>query len=294
MAIGQKELAVEDLKHPDLTTKAYFLGRHSTVGHVLFRRGCPNRCTYCADPVFQPGGEGCLSTSAIEEILEKYHKKGINSIYISNQDTRLHDRVGRYTVSEMKKRDMKFGMLTSFPALLEKGEDGIKELNDNGMMFLLLGLESLDETNPTKTQRKSKFKMMYDTLKLLKELKIILTTTNMICFEDDTEGKIREAKNKMINDLGVTVNLFNITMPLPGTPMYWDYKKRDLIYDWDWTRWTGNHLVWRHPHISSEQAEALLAELRSEVNSPDFNPNVKAIWDSRQMRHKYAAGSGAF
>jgi pyruvate-formate lyase-activating enzyme len=288
-AIGKGALKINELKHPDLTTKAYFLGRHSNVGHVIFRRGCPNRCTYCADPVFHPGGESCLSLTAIEEILDSYKSSGINSIYISNQDTRILDRYGSSILDAMRTRGMRFGMLTSFPSLLAKGLDGIKELHDKGLVFLLLGLESLNETNLEKTKRRAKVKMMYDTLKLLKELRIIVTTTYMICFEDDTEETIREAKNKMIHELGVTVNLFNITMPLPATPMYWDYKNKGLITDWDWARWTGNYLVWKHPTISSRGAEELLGELRAEVNSPVYNPNVRALWEGRTDRKKVAA-----
>ena len=283
-AMGMPGVEIEEIRHPDLTTRAYFLGRESTVGHVIFRRGCPNRCTYCADPVFQPGGERSLSLRSVEEILDFYYDNGIRSIYISNQDTRLFDGTGSAIVERMYRKGMKFGMLTSFPSLLAKGQEGIRMLHEKGLTFLLLGLESLNEVNLTKTYRRSRLKMMCDALRLLKDLKIIVTTTYMICFEDDTEELIREAKEKMIHELGVTVNLFNITMPLPGTPMYWDYKKKGLITDWNWRHWTGNHLVWRHPRISTEAAAGLLAELRAEVNSPEHNSNVKAIWDSRSRR----------
>jgi len=284
-AIGKEPIEIQDIRHPDLSTYAYFLGKESTIGHVLFQRGCSNKCTYCADPVFNPGGEPCLSFSEIERVLDHYKYKNIRSIYFSNQETKMHTVYARSIIDAMKKREMRFGMLTSFPALLAKGHDGIKELHDNGMNFLLLGLESLDESNLTKTNRRARSKMMYDTLKLLRDLKIILTTTYMICFEDDTVEKIKDAKNKMIHDLGVTVNLFNITMPLPGTPMYWEYKSKQLIFDWNWSRWTGNHLVWKHPTISPEQAVELLAELRAEVNSPVHNPNVRSIWQARQNSH---------
>ena len=280
-AIGKESIGVENIKHPDLSTYAYFLGRKSVVGHILFQRGCPNKCTYCADPVFNPGGEPCLSLSEIERVIEHYKMKNINNIYFSNQETRLHGNYGKAVVDFMKKREMRFGLLTSFPALLANRHDGIKKLHNDGMHFLLLGLESLNESNLTKTNRKARLKMMCDTLKLLRDLKIIVTTTYMICFEDDTVETIKGAKDKMINDLGVTVNLFNITMPLPGTPMYWEYKSKQLITDWEWSRWTGNYLVWKHPVISPETAKELLAELRGEVNSPVYNPNVRAIWNSR-------------
>lgn len=284
LTISGSPIPTKKIKHPDLTTRVNFLGKESVIGHIIFQRGCPNKCSYCADPVFQPGGETSLSFESIEEILYFYQQKGIRSIYFSNQNTNLFTHTGRRIVDSMYTKGMRFGMLTSFRSLSVKGTDGIRMLHDKGLHFLLVGLELLNDYNLIKTQRRVRYREMYDILKILQDLKITVTATYMICFEDDTPETIREAKRKMINDLGITVCLFNITMPLPSTPMYWAYKRNQLIFDWNWTHWTGNHLVWKHPCISPDQARELLFELRAEVNSPDFNPNVKIIWDSRSKR----------
>lgn len=277
-SIGLKSISAEEIKHPDLITKASWLGRKTRTGHLLFRRGCPNRCTYCADPVFEPGGDYPLSIDSVERILDFYKWNGIRSVYISNQETHMFNSFGKEVMSAIKKRNMNFGMLTSFQALAFCGEDGIKELRDNGLSFLLVGLESLNDKNLEKTKRKARQEFMERTLSLLRKLNIAVTSTYMICFEDDTEESIREAKKRII-DLGVTVSLFNITVPLPGTPLYHSYKEKGLIHDWNWSHWTGNYLVWKHPAISPEKARELLAEMRSEVNHPQHNPALMGQWE---------------
>lgn len=277
-ALGMEPIPSEKIVHPDLTTKASWLGRETQTGHLIFRKGCSNRCTYCADPVYEPGGDRPLSLDAVETILDDYKSKGIRSVYISNQETNLFTPIGKEVLKAIETRNLNFGMLTSFQALAAYGEDGIMRLRDSGLTFLLVGLESLNDKNLEKTQRKSRQKFMLDTLSLLERLKISVTSTYMICFEDDTEETVREAKKKII-DLGITVALFNITVPLPGTPLYDSYKEKDLITDWNWTHWTGNHLVWKHPVIAPEKAQELLAELRSEVNSPKHNPALSGLWD---------------
>lgn len=88
-SIGLPPMATDCIQHPDLATDAFFLGKNSTVGHVIFKRGCQNNCSYCADPVFQPGGEGSLSFESIEKILDIYQEKGIHTIYFSNQNTNM-------------------------------------------------------------------------------------------------------------------------------------------------------------------------------------------------------------
>ncbi len=277
-AIGLSPKSAEEVKHPDLITRADWLGRKTQIGHLIFKRGCPNRCTYCADPVFQPGGDYPLSIDAVEEILDYYKWNDIKSVYISNQETHMFNTFGQEVLHAIKKRDMYFGMLTSFQALAFCGEDGIRELRDSGLSFLLVGLESLNDKNLEKTKRKTRQKFMEDTLKLLRQLNIGVTSTYMICFEDDTVESIREAKKKII-DLGIIVSLFNITVPLPGTPFYYQCKEQNMITDWNWSRWTGNHLVWKHPNIDPVTAKELLAEMRSEVNHPDYNPTLFKQWE---------------
>ncbi|MBS3885666.1 MAG: radical SAM protein [Dethiobacter sp.] len=285
LSIGLDSLLHSTIIHPDLITPANWLGRKTQTGHIIFRRGCSNKCTYCADPVFEPGGDLPLSTKAIETILDQYKQKGIRSVYISNQETNMFNGIGQEVLSLIKARGMNFGMLTSFKALVASGEKGINELRDNGLSFLLVGLESLNDKNLIKTQRTTNQKFMERILNLLKRLNISVTSTYMICFEDDTEQSIREAKKKII-DLGITISLFNITTPLPGTPMYFDYKEKNLIWDWNWSHWTGNHLVWKHPVICPDKARELLAELRSEVNSPIYNPYLMQQWNNNSKEQQ--------
>jgi pyruvate-formate lyase-activating enzyme len=284
MALGGPSFPIDSIVHPDLTTRATFLGKESHVGHLLSQRGCPNKCNYCADPVFQPGGEDALSFEAMDKILSTYEQNGIRSLYFSNQNTNLFSKTGDSVLTNLHSRKMKFGMLTSFRTLNSLGTAGIERLYDKGLNFVLLGLESLNAENLRKTGRRAAVKEMLDVLQLLRTLRVIITTTYMICFEDDTVDTIRQAKQIMMNELGITVSLFNITMPLPGTPMYLKYKASNLIFDLNWRHWTGNHLVWRHPVISPSLARDLLAEMRSEVNSPIHNANIREITEKRSCR----------
>ncbi|MCG8401007.1 MAG: radical SAM protein [Firmicutes bacterium] len=277
-SIGISPTSNEEIKHPNLITEASWLGRNTKTGHLIFRRGCPNSCTYCADPVFQPGGDYPLSINAINQILDFYKWEGIRSVYVSNQETHMLNAFGKEVLYAIKSRGLNFGMLTSFKALAFRGEDGMKELRDSGLSFLLIGLESLSDKNLEKAKRKASQELMEKTLNLLRKLNISVTSTYMICFEDDTEESIRQSKKRII-DLGITVSLFNITVPLPGTPLYYSYKEKGFINDWNWSHWTGNHLVWKHPSIAPEVARELLAEMRGEVNHPHYNPTLKSEWD---------------
>lgn len=285
-ALGLEPIGLEKLKHPDLTTRSNWLNTRRLIGHTIFQRGCSNRCVYCADPAFHPGGEPCMSTESMDKIFDYYQSKGIKSVYFSNQDTRPFIKFGEQVFDNVYRRCFRFGMMTSFMALTSKGKDGITKLVDRGLTFLLVALESLNDKTLDRVNRRARRKLMEDTLKILYDLKVTVTSTYIICFEEDTAESIREDKKKII-DLGVTFCLFNIYMPLPGTPVYFDYKSRGLLNDFDWTHWTGNHLLWKHDRISPEMARELLSELRAEVNHPDINSFNREEWESRKTRPIY-------
>lgn len=276
-------IGVKQLRHPDLTTRSNWLNTRRLVGHTIFQRGCYRKCIYCADTVFYPGGEPALDQQAIEDILDFYQSKGIRSVYFSNHLTRPFTPTGKRTIDSVARRGMRFGMMTSFLAITEKGDDGLKELVDNGLTFLLVALETLNDATLDRVNRAMSRKLMVDTLKTLNKLRVTVTSTYIICFEEDTPKSIREAKREVI-DLGVTFCLFNIYTPLPSTPLYQMFKRRQLINDWDWTHWTGEHLLWKHPCISPEEARELLTECRAEVNHPEFNRFNREEWKMREGR----------
>lgn len=285
-AMGLEPLCLNDLKHPDLTTRSNWLHTRRLIGHTIFQRGCSNRCVYCADPAFHPGGELCMSTQAIEDILDYYQSKGMRSVYFSNQDTRPFVKAGKEIFESVYKRGLRFGMMTSFMALTARGKDGIVELVDRGLTFLLVALESLNDATLDRVKRKSRRKLMEETLRVLYDLRVTVTSTYIICFEEDTADSIHEDMKKII-DMGVTFCLFNIYMPLPATPVYYDFKERGLLNDFNWTHWTGNHLVWKHPNLSPLTAREILAELRANVNHPNINTFNREEWESRRARPIY-------
>ncbi len=284
-AIGKEELAVEAIKHPELVAEITFLGHRMKVGHLFWKRGCKRNCTFCADPVFQPGGEGNFSFENVEYILDRYKNQGCVSIHLVNQEVHAFSAMGERVTKAILERNMRYSMMTSIAAINERGIDGMKLLRDRGLTLVQVGIESLSDTNLKKTRKVSDVKRIENTISILNSLGIKVAATYMICFEDDTAESIREAKKRLCN-LGLVITHFNIVIPMPGTSLYRDFYERDLISDWNWSHWTGERLVWKHPTISFEEARELLAEMDSEVNTPLYNAHLRKHWDRMEMIRK--------
>jgi hypothetical protein len=80
---------------------------------------------------------------------------------------------------------------------------------------------------------------------------------------------------------------------MPGTPFFDDLHRRGLINDWDFRRWTGGYLVWKHPTIAPEEARELVREMDRAINTPLHNKRLKQEWDRiDRMRERMRERNG--
>lgn len=276
-AVGLPPMKPSEIKHPLLINESTYLAHKVKIGHLFWERGCTQRCTFCADPVFQPGGESSFSIESVREVLQRYKDEGVVSVHLVNQDVRPFKKVGRQVIDLLYEYGLPFTMMTSFMAMTAKGPDGLKWLADKGFTMAQLGVESLDDTNLTKSLKTTNYQNIQETVKLMDSLRIRMSATYIICFEDDTPESIRRGKH-LLGDLGPIYTYFSVLQPMPGTPQFYDMQKRGLINDWNYRRWTGGYLVWDHPVIKPDEARELVREMDLGVNTPQHNTRLQREW----------------
>lgn len=295
IALGLRPLPVRQIEHPLLLNESTYLAHKVKIGHLFWRRGCSQHCTFCADPVFQPGGEAGFSMETVERTIGRYRDEGCVSVHLVNQDVQPFSAQGEKVVAALRRHQLPFTMMTSFQALTAKGNDGLKRLADAGLTMAQLGVESLSDTNLSKSRKSTSFRHIEQTVRAMDDLKIRLSATYMLCFEDDTVDSIQEAKLKL-GELGPIYTYFSIIQPMPGTPFFHDLNRRGLINDWDFRRWTGGYLVWRHPTISPDEARELVREMDLSINTPLHNRRLKHEWariDRMRQRMRERTGEAA-
>lgn len=286
-ALGLEPLPVEQIKHPEIIAENIFLGYKVKIGHLFWKRGCRRRCNFCADPIYQPGGEPDLAFENVKSIIEHYKERGCVSLHLVNQEVDPFGEIGEKVTHYLKENNLHFSMMTSVAAINAQGDEGIKRLKERGLTSVQIGIESLSDINLQKSRKASNLQMINKTVKRLLSQRVRVNATYMICFEDDTPETILQAKERLLN-LGLTVTHFNIVIPMPGTSVFYDLQRRGLICDWNWSHWTGERLVWKHPYISPQEARELLAELDSDVNSPLYNVNLRKLWDRAEIMKRRA------
>ena len=64
-------------------------------------------------------------------------------------------------------------------------------------------------------------------------------------FDNDDESVFESTLNFLIRN-GVELAYFNVLTPLPGTALYERYEREGRIFDRDWAKYDGKHVVF-HP-----------------------------------------------
>ncbi|MGY4304494.1 hypothetical protein ACVIJ6_001737 [Bradyrhizobium sp. USDA 4369] len=292
-ALGLSHLKPAEMKHPLLINESTYLAHKIKIGHLFWERGCTQRCTFCADPVFQPGGEAAMSLDAVRAVLDEYKKAGVVTVHLVNQDVRPFSKMGKQVIELLAEYRLPFTMMTSFLSLTSKGQEGLSWLAEKGLTMAQLGVESLDDGNLSKSLKTTNLTHIRQTVQDMDAVGIRLSATYIICFEDDTPESIRRAK-RLLGDLGPIYTYFSVLQPMPGTPQYHDMNRRGLINDWNYRRWTGGYLVWNHPVIRPEQARELVREMDLAINTPQENRRLKREWERiNRMRERMNRRPGA-
>jgi len=139
---------------------------------------------------------------------------------------------------------------------------GIECLRDNEFIELLskancrmsfIGMESLNEKSLESVQKKqNKVEEYKDAFDKLHRNGILTFTGFMFALEDDTK-EYYQSLPKMLDEVGVAVILPSISIPIYGTPLYQKMLDENRITDFDISHYEGDHVVFRHPHLTEEE-----------------------------------------
>jgi anaerobic magnesium-protoporphyrin IX monomethyl ester cyclase len=230
------------------------------IGVLYTHTGCAHGCTFCSSPPFLKGTGQRIPISEIARVLDVYRAHGIDSIKIMDLtflDNRAHSEL---VIREFEKRGMKWMCMTRVDKLLGR----VRELEERGLYYVLLGIESLNNNSLDAMRKKESREMCLEVLEEIKANNVWVALACMIAQPEDTVQSIRDEIDFLCTyNLGVYQ--FNVITPYPGTAMFDEYQNR--ILDWNWRYFDGKHLVWRHPNLSPEDVQRALVYAYRKANT---------------------------
>lgn len=221
------------------------------IGVLYTHTGCAFGCSFCSSPPFLKGTGRRIPITEITRVLDAYQAHGIDSIKIMDLtflDSRTHSDL---VIGELEKRGMQWMCMTRVDKLLGR----VRELEERGLYFTLLGIESLNNKSLEAMRKRESREMSLELLAEIQENSLCVNMACMIAQPEDTVQSIRDEID-FLSRYHLGVHQFNVITPYPGTTMFEEYKHR--ILDQDWGHFDGKHLVWNHSHLSPEDVQRAL------------------------------------
>ncbi|MFC2083950.1 B12-binding domain-containing radical SAM protein [Bacteroidota bacterium] len=144
----------------------------------------------------------------------------------------------------------------------------IKLLSESNCRMSFIGMESLNSQSLRSVNKKQNKVEEYKTFfHSLKTNGILSFVGLMFALEDDTV-EYYEKLPELLDEIGVDVILPSIAIPIYGTPLYNSVNEEGRIVDYDISHYEGDHVVFKHKHLSTNE----IYEAYKRVNKIFYSP----------------------
>ena len=153
----------------------------------------------------------------------------------------------------MKSLNIKWGCQSTM--FLGDDRDMVKLAADSGCVSVFVGLESISEDSLDETNKGfNQVRKFEDQIKMFHDHGIMVNPGIVFGFDNDDESVFESTLEFLIRNR-VELAYFNILTPLPGTALFDRYEREGRIFDRDWAKYDGKHVVFHPRRMTPEQLQ---------------------------------------
>jgi radical SAM superfamily enzyme YgiQ (UPF0313 family) len=281
-------------EHPLVTVRndLFSLPILGRTGLIAVGLGCPNGCDFCLTSHYFKRKHICYldSGEAIVDVMRRYRERwpDLSTFCIYDEDLLLDEKRGRQLLAAMRKADF-VPNITIFTSMKALSHYQPSELAEMGIASVWVGFEGM-RAGYKKMQSDQGFR---ETLAALRKVGIGVVLCMIIGFDYQTRETVLEELDEFIACKPAFAQ-FMIYGPAGGTPLLARMRAEGRLNDrYDNRRLhEGYSLLFKHPHIGTEEMEALLREIYQreyEANGPSIyrvmEMNIEAYWNLKESEN---------
>ena len=138
---------------------------------------------------------------------------------------------------------------------LADDEEMVKLAAESGCVSVFVGMESLDEDSLEETNKPfNRVQKFSQEIKMFHDYGIMVNPGIVFGFDSDDESVFERAVDFLTKNQ-VELAYFNVLTPLPGTALFDRYEKAGRIFDRDWAKYDGKHVVYQPSRMTPEQLQ---------------------------------------
>ena len=134
-------------------------------------------------------------------------------------------------------------------------EEMVKLAADSGCVSVFVGMESLSEDSLEETNKGfNRVQKFAEEIKMFHDHGIMVNPGIVFGFDNDDESVFERAVEFLVKNQ-VELAYFNVLTPLPGTALFERYNSTGRIFDRDWAKYDGKHVVFTPSRMTPEQLQ---------------------------------------
>jgi radical SAM superfamily enzyme YgiQ (UPF0313 family) len=204
-------------------------------GGVLTSRGCPARCTFCANYVTGRAFRYRSTASVVREI-EAWHEHGLSFFPVWDDAFTVRRARVLELCAAFERLQFPFGFSAITRANLVTHEL-LAAMRRGGLAHVNFGVESGDDDVLAAIRKGIRTDQVVRALEIAKELELSTACNFMLGFPQEDEAALERTLRFMerIAPLTDTFSTLGVVVPFPGTPLYDDHHEAYGFTDW-WLR----------------------------------------------------------
>ena len=153
----------------------------------------------------------------------------------------------------LKPLNIKWGCQSTL--FLGDDEEMVKLAAESGCVSVFVGMESLDEGSLEETNKPfNRVEKFAQEIKMFHNHGIMVNPGIVFGFDHDDESVFERAVEFLTKNQ-VELAYFNVLTPLPGTALFDRYNAAGRIFDRDWAKYDGKHVVYTPSRMTPEQLQ---------------------------------------
>lgn len=153
----------------------------------------------------------------------------------------------------MKALHIKWGCQSTL--FLGDDPEMVKLAAESGCVSVFVGMESISEDSLDETNKGfNQVRKFEDQIRMFHDHGIMVNPGIVFGFDNDDESVFESTLNFLIRN-GVELAYFNVLTPLPGTALHERYEREGRIFDRDWAKYDGKHVVFHPKRMTPDQLQ---------------------------------------
>ncbi|HNQ68452.1 MAG TPA: radical SAM protein [Bacteroidales bacterium] len=217
---------------------------------ILASRGCIGNCTFCSK-CFAPGVSFKTPEYLLNEILYLKNNFNIQHFLFYDDTFTSNKKLINEFCHKIITQNINITWTCSSRADCVT-PDLLSKMKQAGCIQVLYGIESFNDEVLTSINKRTNTKNNIDAIIWTKKSNIVVRVAIMIGNPSDTKSTINH-NIKMLQKLQPDLLQVTITTPLPGSQLFRDNLKENLILTKDWSKYDGNYMVSKHETLTEKE-----------------------------------------